>query len=236
MKAKELVADLLEIKRKNVFRFESVRECIPLGRDRYGNVVVAHLGERPTFSHTVLVDGENKTEYLIGMICLLAGLYEDGQVAFNVLSPKREYARLLLLPQADVNVFYTDTKEQFEECRQALLSELENSKKKQIFVLDGLERFAEKSLDGTKPYIDFLDKTLGKYCEILMGIDLEKSLFSGFPGAIVGSGNAVLVLKGDGQANLTRVGEDSSLGVPTEIDTFDWDTAVSGVGNVFERQ
>ena len=39
MKAEEFIASLSEISRKNVYRFEQLRACIPLGQDEAGNVL-----------------------------------------------------------------------------------------------------------------------------------------------------------------------------------------------------
>lgn len=47
MKAEEFIASLSEISRKNVYRFEQLRACIPLGQDEAGNVLVAHREETP---------------------------------------------------------------------------------------------------------------------------------------------------------------------------------------------
>ena len=45
MKAEEFLSSLSEISEKNVYRFEQIRACIPLGRDDAGNIAVAHREE-----------------------------------------------------------------------------------------------------------------------------------------------------------------------------------------------
>ena len=44
-----------------------------------------------------------------------------------------------------------------------------------------------------------------------------RSIFSGYPGAFVGVGNCLVTTQGNGKADITYVGEDSSLSMPTPI-------------------
>lgn len=61
-----------------------------------------------------------------------------------------------------------------------------------------------------------LNRDAGKV-EIVTGVDLLKSIFSGYPGAFVGIGNCLVTPKGEGKADVTYVNTDSSLTLPAEI-------------------
>jgi hypothetical protein len=53
--------------------------------------------------------------------------------------------------------------------------------------------------------------------ELVTGVDLEKSIFSGYPGAFVGHGNALVSTDVLGKADVTYVGVDSCLSLPISI-------------------
>ena len=56
-----------------------------------------------------------------------------------------------------------------------------------------------------------------KNVEIISGVSLMKSIFSGYPGAFVGVGNALVTTDGVGKADVTYVGDDFALSLPTAI-------------------
>ena len=106
MKAEEFIASLSEISRKNVYRFEQLRACIPLGQDEAGNVLVAHREENPARYHHVCVTGAGRDNFIRRLVMTLACVYDRSEAAFLILSPRAEYGELLRLKNADVTVPY----------------------------------------------------------------------------------------------------------------------------------
>ena len=85
-------------------------------------------------------------------------------------------------------------------------------------VLDGLEDLPDAKRDGMlEPYRLCFDAVGAGKVEIVTGVDLLKSIFSGYPGAFVGIGNCLVTPKGEGKADVTYVNTDSSLTLPAEI-------------------
>lgn len=97
MKAEEFIASLSEISRKNSYRFDRIRACIPLGKDEPGNVIVAHREENPGRYHHVCVTGGGRGNFIRRLVLVLSCLYDRSEAMFLVLSPRAEYAELLRL-------------------------------------------------------------------------------------------------------------------------------------------
>ena len=53
--------------------------------------------------------------------------------------------------------------------------------------------------------------------DIITGVDLGKSIFSGHPGALLGAGNCLITTHKEGEADVTYVEEDFSLTLPAPI-------------------
>ena len=53
--------------------------------------------------------------------------------------------------------------------------------------------------------------------EVITGVDLKKSIFSGSPGAFVGVGNCLVSTREEGKADVTYVGSDVTLSAPAPI-------------------
>ena len=88
-----------------------------------------------------------------------------------------------------------------------------------ILVLDGLEELEGCNKNGDlEEYRAFFDLTLrNENVEIITGAELMKSIFSGYPGAFVGVGNCLVTTREEGKADVTYVGDDSSLSMPTAM-------------------
>ncbi len=223
MKAEELISSLSEISRTNSYRFERIRNCIPLGKDDAGNVVVAHREENPGRYHHVCVTGAGKTDYIRRLVLTLSCIYDRSEANFLVLSPRVEYAELLRLKNADVTVPYLRTMADYEAALSALgdlirMRTLHSGYPRLFVVLDGLENLPDVPANGLlSPYQSCFDTVGASGTEVITGAELLKSIFGGFPGAFVGIGNCLVSVKGEGRADVTYVDTDSSLTCPRGI-------------------
>ena len=52
---------------------------------------------------------------------------------------------------------------------------------------------------------------------MIAGVDLTKSIFSGYPGAFVGIGNCLVATREMGKADVTYVNDDATLTMPLPI-------------------
>ena len=88
-----------------------------------------------------------------------------------------------------------------------------------FLVLDGLEELPDCNDDEFNEYRDIFDRLVRRpNMEIITGVDLRKSIFSGCPGAFVGIGNCLVTTREDGKADVTYVGEGTNLSLPVLID------------------
>ncbi len=215
MKAEEFLSSLSEISEKNVYRFEQIRACIPLGRDDAGNIAVAH--------HHVCVTGAGRSEFIRRLVVTLSCLYDRSEAMFLILSPYAEYSELLRLRAADVTVpfinNYADYLSALDTVRELVRMRSLNVGYPRLFVVtDGLEELPDVKRDGMlDPYRLCFEAVGAGRVEIITGADLLKSIFSGYPGAFVGIGNCLVTPKGEGKADVTYVNADSSLTLPKEI-------------------
>lgn len=223
MKAEEFIASLSEISRKNSYRFDRIRVCIPLGKDDAGNVVVAHREENPGRYHHVCVTGAGRVDFIRRLVLVLSCIYDRSEAMFLVLSPRAEYGELLRLKNADVTVPYIRTSADYEAAlgtlRELVRMRALNVGFPRLFVvLDGLEELPDVQRDGMlEPYKACFEAVGTSGVEIVTGAELLNSIFSGYPGAFVGIGNCLVTTKGGGRADVTYVNTDSSLTPPREI-------------------
>lgn len=88
-----------------------------------------------------------------------------------------------------------------------------------IIALDGLENLPDCNANGDleeyRAFFDLLARKKDVLC--ITGIELIRSIFSGYPGAYVGVGNCLVTTREDGKADVTYVGEDASLTMPTPM-------------------
>lgn len=224
MKAEELLAVLSDTAKKNEFRFESIRERLPLGVYADGSIATAHREEKPDRYHFCLVSGENRTDFILRLVLTLVCIYDRSEAEFLILSPKREYAELLRLVDKDVVIPYLRSEEDFFNALNTIkelifMRSIRSGYPKLFVVADGLEEVEGLAFDDvTEPYLTCL-QAVGQSCsEVIAGLNMTDSVYSGFPGAIVGIGNCLVSTKSGGKADITHVGADSSLGVPREAD------------------
>lgn len=223
MKAEEFIASLSEISRKNVYRFEQLRACIPLGQDEAGNVLVAHREENPARYHHVCVTGAGRDNFIRRLVMTLACVYDRSEAAFLILSPRAEYGELLRLKNADVTVPYLRSTADYLAALGTVedlvrMRGLKAGCPRLFVVLDGLEELPDGSKNGMlESYKACFDAAGTSGTEIITGVDLLKSIFSGYPGAFVGIGNCLVTPKKEGKADVTFVNADSSLTLPKEF-------------------
>ena len=146
------------------------------------------------------------------------------------MSPYTEYGELLKLNGADITVPFIRTQEDLQAVRDCLvkLAELHAEKTclKLFLILDGLEELegCNKNADFEE-YREIFDLLARRQnVEIISGVELMKSIFSGYPGAFVGLGNCLVTTREHGRADVTFVGEDSSLSLPITITYADLPT------------
>ncbi len=223
MKAEELISILYNICENDAERFETLRKNVPLGVDEIGGVTVAFDRARRGFPKHLCVTGLCRGDFIRRVIALLSNLYPYRKLNVLVGSPFNEYTGLLSLNGADVTIPYVRNKGDVDALLTALkgliqMREADARKYPRLLVvLDGLEEIEEndKMLDIYKPFLDAVRNTS---VDIITGVDLLKSAFSGFPGAYVGIGNCLVSAAGEGKTDVTYVGEDSSLTAPVTLD------------------
>ena len=202
-----------------------LRMGVPLGVDSAGNVVLSQKFERPkTFRHTC-VTGNRRTTFIRRLMLTLTCLYEKDEANFFVISPRVEYGELLRLLGADVTVPFVRDKVDLAKVV-ACLRELVDMYRlgnggypRLILVLDGLEELegSNKNAD-LEEYREIFDIVMRmENVDVITGAELMRSIFSGYPGAFVGVGNCLVTMREEGKADVTYVGEDSSLSMPTPM-------------------
>ena len=202
---------------------KKLRAGVPLGRDMADNTVLSQKHGRPYFRHTC-VTGGRRTAFIKRLIITLSCLYDKTEANFLVLSPRAEYGELLRLSCVDLTAPFVRLKsdlDQAKTCVKELLDMHEREKgcPRLIIVLDGLEDLSDCNKNGDlEEYRDFFELIARKEnVEVISGAELMRSIFSGYPGAFVGVGNCLVTTQGNGKADITYVGEDSSLSMPTPI-------------------
>lgn len=199
-----------------------LRASVPLGRDEGGNLVFSQKGERQRMIRHTCVTGSRNTEFIKRLIITLSCLYSSTEANFLILSPKLEYGELLRLESLDATVPFVRIKSDLEngvQCIRELvgLHTRERGCPRLFLVLDGLETLPDCNKNGDlEEYRNIFDIVARQpSVEIITGVDLMKSIFSGYPGAFVGIGNCLVTTREEGKADVTYVGEDSSLSLPT---------------------
>ena len=79
--------------------------------------------------------------------------------------------------------------------------------------MEGCNR--NEDLEEYRDIIDLLARR--ENVELIAGVELTKSIFSGYPGAFVGVGNCLVATREMGKADVTYVNDDASLTMPTPI-------------------
>ncbi len=242
MKTETFIQILSDEANRNMVRFESLRNLVPLGVDGDGKIVTAHKEEKKDRYHTVCVSGEMRTDYIKRLAMWLGCIYDKNETCFLVLSPNREYGKLLEFMDADFTVPYVNEKEDVTLAVSAIsqyisASGLQGKSKKLVVIADGLETLTKGNSftgDVSDGYMEILNAVGKAEVEVIIGMPLEKSRFSGYPGAFIGIGNALLTVEEEGKAFAMHVNPDCSLSVPTQI-TFPADETLQEIVNFFNQ-
>lgn len=221
MRTDEFIEKLSEISKANPAEFERLREGIPLGVDAFQGVAVSHRENKIERYHHTCVSGAFKTEFIKRLVLTLSCLYERGEATFLILSPYLNYGELMTLKNADISVPFVRGVEDLkaaQDCLQEIVRMRAEGKPapKLFVVLDGIETLAEGDT-ALMSYRPFLDTVGISGVEIISGVDLQKSVFAGYPGGFVGVGNCLVTTSGDGAADLTYVNLDTSMSLPKTI-------------------
>ncbi len=223
MKSDEFVA-LLSSFAGDDEKFALIQKNIPLGVDAVGNVAYARRDNALFFSRHTCVTGGGRSAFIRRMLVTLACIYERGEVCFFVLSPYAEYGELLRMKNMELTLPYIREKEDFEKGVDTLkellrMREYGKGYPRLIVVLDGIESLEgcnrNEDLEEYRAVIELLSRR--EDVDIISGVELTKSIFSGYPGAFVGVGNCLVATRELGKADLTFVQDDVSLSMPMPI-------------------
>lgn len=222
MRTEEFIT-LLSERSQNGDGYKKLRDGIPLGLDAAGEIVLSQTRERPFIRHTC-VTGVKRTAFIKRLIVALSCLYEKEEANFLVISPRSEYGELLRLRSIDVTVPFVREKTDLvsaKDCVAELVRMYLSGKghPKLFLVLDGLEELDGCNQNGDlEEYRAFFDLLARRdNVDVITGTELMKSIFSGYPGAFVGVGNCLVTTREEGKADVTYVGDDSSLSQPTAV-------------------
>ncbi len=223
MRAEEFITFIAE-KAKSEVEANALKAGLPLGLDAAKESVLSQTVEHSFTPNHTCVTGANRTTFIKRMLLTLSLLYKKSEANFLVLSPRTEYGELLRYQGIDVTVPYVQTKADVEKaktCVKGLVAEYARGVgyPKLFLVFDGLEELPETNgngdLDEYREFLDMLARE--KNVAIISGVELMRSIFSGNPGVFVGVGNCLVTTREEGRADVTYVGEDSSLSMPIAI-------------------
>ncbi len=220
MKSEEFITTLYE-SAKEYEAFDKLRKNIPMGIDAAENIVCARR-ERPLFfSRHTCVTGGGRSEFIRRLLLTLSCLYDKQDICFLVLSVRADYSELLKLNNMDLTLPYVRTKEDVEQAIDTLKELLRaraygKGYPRLVVVADGLEELEgcnrNSDLEEYREIIELLSRR--DDVDVITGVDLTKSIFSGYPGAYVGIGNCLVATREVGKADVTYVQDDTSLTLP----------------------
>lgn len=226
MTAEEFFKHLATIASDDPERFDSMIERLPLGLDSEKRFVFARADEGaclPTEArsrHTCVV-GTGRSAFIRRVLLTLIGACDEGGIAVVVVSPKREYAELLKLKNADVFIpvltSVDDLWEVIRICREQADLRLGDGRAifgKLIVVVDGLEDFVGGGLECYLPF--FALSAMG--VELITGVDLVGSVFSASPQSFVGSGGCLISVTNRGFADISRVSASGEMSLPSPFE------------------
>ena len=202
---------------------ETLVAKLPLGKKTDGETYFSHRVQKAERYHHTCVTGKERTCFIEGLICALSTIYAGRGAAFVVLSPNPVYTRLLRLKNADVTVPYIRSEKDLSSVLSAVFPLIERARKKAtpklFLVLDGLEELGSKELSRTlKAYLPFFEKTVLAPVEIITGVNMENSIFSGDPSVFVGAGNTLVSVDELTYADATYIDETGNTCLPERID------------------
>ena len=87
-------------------------------------------------------------------------------------------------------------------------------------VLDGVDELPDCNKNGELEELRDVIELLShrEDMDVICGVELYKSIFSGYPGAFVGIGNCLITAEQDGKADVTYVQDDVSLSLPITVE------------------
>ena len=142
-----------------------------------------------------------------------------------ILSKKSDYGELLYAKTIDLTLPFIRTQEDFELAVKSIKDliasdEQGNYRRKTFIVIDGIESLTKSALlNDLENYRNLLDYlTLKQKVDVITGVDLMQSIFSGNPGVFVGFGNCLITVQSPEKADVTYVNVDCSLSTPTAFE------------------
>ena len=222
MRAEELISAVSKLSEEKE-RFEKLKKEIPLGEDVAGQVVTALKAEKPLTVRHIAVTGGGRSGFIRRLLVTISCLYERTEACFLILSPKTEYGELLRLKSMDATIPYIRTHEDLEQALTTLKELIRICEQKGtprlILVLDGLEELAGHNKNGDlEEYRSIFELLMRRNdIDVITGADLQKSIFSGYPGAFAGIGNCLVSTREEGKADVTYVQDDCSLSLPVLV-------------------
>ena len=220
MRSEEFVA-LLSQTAENEENFKKMRKDVPLGVDSVDNVLYSHKNTKPYSTRLTCVTGGGKSAFIKRLLITVSCLYDRMDACFLILSPSTEYGEFLRLKSMDVTVPYIRSKSDLElavDTIKQLLRMREGGRgyPRLFVVMDGIETLEgcnrNEDLEEYREVVDLLARR--EDVELIVGVDLTKSIFSGYPGAFVGVGNCLVATREMGKADVTYVNEDTTLTMP----------------------
>ena len=223
MRSEEFITSLTTFCEEEM-QLQRLRLGMPLGMDAADTLVLSQKREKPFMIRHTCVTGVKRTSFIQRVLFTLSCLYEKSEANFCIVSPRKEYGEMLRLLNADITAPFVRQKEDVTACLDCVkeLVELRTREKgcpRLILVLDGLEEIEGCNKNGDlEEYRAFFDVVARREdIDVISGAELMRSIFSGYPGAFVGVGNCLVTTIEEGKADVTYVGEDSSLSMPTPI-------------------
>ena len=226
MTAEDFFKQLASVAEDSPERFDEIIERLPLGLDAEKRFVFArNVSEVDTpvgaLSRHTCVVGTGRSAFIRRLILTLVGVYEEGKIAFVIVSPKREYAELLKLKRT--NVFMPvlksvdDLWNVIRVCKEQADLRVGGAERiygKLVIVADGLEELTNGALDC---YLPFFAMTASG-AELITGVDLVGSIFSASPQSFVGNGGCLITVTNRGVADVSRVDLSTELELPTPFE------------------
>ncbi len=202
---------------------EAAQRAIPLGIDAAGSVAYALREGSAFLARHVCVTGGGKSKFLKRLLLTLSCLYEKEEACFLVLSPYADYHELLRMNSMALTLPYlrgkADLTQAFEAIKELLRVRQAGKVPHLYIVMDGVETLPDlegrEALDAERALLDLLARR--KDATALTGVDLARSIFSGYPAAFVGAGNCLVATREEGKADVTYAQETGGMSAPTPI-------------------
>ncbi len=205
-------------------KFGQFRKSLPLGVDADGKIVRASAFEGMTILKNLCVTGARREEFICRTLIALSCLYDREEAHFLVVSPNTIYAEMLRLNNIDATVPYIRTLEDLDLVKQCIydifVARRTGGGYPRLFVvLDGLEELPGANRNkNLSEYSEIFNMLMQRSdTEVICGVDLMRSIFSGCPGGFIGIGNCLVTALETGKSDVTYVANDASLTQPRTI-------------------